>query len=60
MLLSFNRKLHRALKQAAPDGYEVFVTRRNGTLFTVIYCDDPDYFAPWAGLQSIMESYTYN
>ena len=58
-LLSFNRRLHHALKRLAPDGYQVHVERREGTLFTVIYCDDLSYFAPWAGLQSVLEDFGY-
>ena len=59
MRLTFNRKLHRELKHQAPEGYEEFVTRREGSLFTLIYCEDQNYFAPWAGLQSILESFGY-
>ena len=57
--LSFNRKLHRALRQAAPDGYEVSTVKREGTLQTVVWCDEPDYFGPWYGLQEIMEQFGY-
>ena len=59
MLISFNHKLHRELNRLAPEGYDVFVTRREGTLFTLISCQDPDYFAPWTGFQSIMERFGY-
>lgn len=59
MKLSYNRKLHKELKRQAPDGYDVSVLKREGTLLTVIHCDEPDYFAPWTGLQSIMEKHGY-
>ena len=59
MLLRFNNKLHRALREAAPDGYAVSVVKRERALFTVIVCDDPDYFASWSGLRGILEKHGY-
>ena len=55
---SFNRKLHRALQQAAPDGHAVSLVKRAGTLFTVIWCDDPGYFGPW-NPQDVFERFGY-
>ena len=59
MTLAFNHRLHNALKRQAPDGYDVFAVKRQGTLLTVISCQDSDYFAPWTDLRSILESFGY-
>ena len=59
MKIRYIRKLHSALVFACPEGYSVTVARNGAHLFTMIACDDPDYFAPWASLREILTDHGF-
>lgn len=58
MKFRYIKSMHRELRSSCPDGYAVQIIREQRRLFTVITCEDGDYFAPWL-IRPIIEKYGF-
>ena len=58
MKLAYEKRLHKALKNACPEGYWVSVSREGRKLFIILGCEDHDYFAPWY-ISEILQDFGY-